>query len=199
MSTVAGWKPGLVLQAIDLTPAIIMAIKAALSPAQTVAITMWREAESRFEHGRWVPNPIDAMVDVLEVIDYRASDGRPRWRDRGHKGICLERWAFSCWEPKGGPDDPRDADHLAENFEAVMHVAQKLLAGVQSVGKLLDCMAAAEACLGGSLVHSLPENTTHYHADWITRPDWAFFDKARTRPRTPVARRHGHLFYAAVP
>ena len=95
------WHPGIITEPIDLTSPIILAIKEALTPAQTVAVTMWREAEARFEGGRWVANPFSAMRDILNVIDNRATD--KRWRERGHKGVCLQRWAFSCWEPTGGP------------------------------------------------------------------------------------------------
>jgi len=181
------WHPGVVLPAIDLTPAIIMAIKAELTPAQTLALTCWREAEARFEHGRWVPNPVEAMLDILEVIDYRAQD--KRWRDRGHKGVCLQRWAFSCWEPKGGPDDPKDADLLAENFEAVIYAAQRMIGGVKPTGKLRACFSAADACVGGSIRHTLPERTTHYFAD--SMPAWPIW----ARDHQPVAHRFGHIFF----
>ena len=177
MSTVTVWHPGVVLSPAELTPAIIAAIKVELTSAQTLALTCWREAEARLEDGRWIPNPADAMVDILEVIDYRAQD--QRWRQFGHKGVCLHRRQFSCWEPEGGRD----------NFEAAMHAAQRMLAGVQPTGKLLDCLAAAEACLAGSLVHTLPIKTTHYFAGWMLAwPRWAVGHQ-------PVARRWGHVFF----
>ena len=203
MSPVTVWHPGVVLDPIDLSPAIIAGIKAALSPVQAAALTAWREAEASLVKGRgWVPNPIEAMVDIITVLGYRAHDTtRRRWRHLDLKGVCLERWAFSCWEPTGGPDDPHDADALAENFETVMAYAQRLLAGELPNGRLLECLAAAEASAAGALVKTLPADTCHYFAEWMPAPPaWAFVDpKTRTLPRTPVAHRHGHLFYAGVP
>lgn len=198
-TTTSTWKPGILLQPIDLTPPIIAAIKEALPPTYVAALTIWREAESAFVKGRgWVPNPLEAMLDILTVIAWRAADPRPRWRGKGIKGICLERWAFSCWEPHGGPDDPKDADELAENFETVMEWAQRLLAGElpnpdsRSGRALLNCLAAAEAAVAGTLVKTLPEATCHYYAEWLPQPPkWAI-------GHAPVAHRHGHLFFNDV-
>lgn len=193
MSGVITWHPGIVLAGIDLTPTVIAAIKGALSPAQAMGLTAWAEARSRFERGRWIANDLSAMVDILEVIMHRAND--PRWKALGPKGVCLQRWAFSCWEPAGGPDDPKDPDHLAENFEALMAQAQELLAGLTPTSRLANCIAAAEGCLAGALTPSMPAGTCHYFAGWMkTPPRWSLHPKARL-----VANRHGHLFFADVP
>ena len=63
--SVIPWQPGVILEPIDLTPPVIQAIKNAFTPAQTLAITIWREAEARLESGHWIANPMAAMLDVL--------------------------------------------------------------------------------------------------------------------------------------
>jgi hypothetical protein len=180
MSTVTAWAPGIVLQAIDLSPAIVGAIQEALSPAQTVALTAWAEARSRLVPRKgWVSNPLDAMVDIITVIDNRAKD--PRWQALGHKGVCLQRRQFSCWDALGGP----------ENFHALLARAQQLLADQMPSDKLLGCLAAAEGCFAGALVDTL-SGATHYIADWLQPwPLWA-------KGKYPVANRHGHLYFSGV-
>lgn len=201
MTTITEWKPGMVLRTEELTPAIISRIRAALTPAQTMAITAWREAEAHFDKvvKRWVPNPVDAMVDIINVIDNRAND--IRWMRRGHKGICLqyvrrgerEIHQFSCWQLDGGPDDPRDSDTIAENTEVVLRIAQQLISGVLPTANLLECLAAAEGCIAHRLIDSL-DGACHYYADWIPAPYWAKHPNARV-----TAVRHGHIFLAGVP
>ena len=188
---VTTWHPGVVLPPEALTPEIIEAIKAALSPAQTVGLTIWAEARARFVPGTgWVPNPLDAAADVANVIDNRALDRR--WRKLGHKGVCLQRWAFSCWEPKGGPDDPHDADHLAENFEALMERAQQLLAGLTPSPRLTACIDVAQSFIDGKHPNMLGLTVCHYIADWLTPwPAWAL-------GHNPKIARHGHLFFAGI-
>ena len=180
VNTVAVWQPGFVLKSVDLTPHVIEAINRELSPAQTVALTAWAEARSRLVKRRgWVPNPLDAMVDIITVIDNRATD--PRWQHLGHKGVCLQRRQFSCWDALGGP----------ENYYALMDRAQRLLAGEAPSDKLLGCLAATEGCFAGALVDSL-SGATHYIADLLQPwPIWA-------HGKHPVAARHGHLFFANI-
>src|SRR3990167_889689 len=113
------WAPGVVFQPTALTKADIHALTDALSPAQVMGLTMWAEARARYEPGKgWVANPIDALVDVGNVIDNRVKD--PRWHQLGHKGVCLQRGQFSCWDRHGGP----------ENLHALLICAQEMLAGL---------------------------------------------------------------------
>lgn len=184
------WQPGLVLPPEKLTPDVIAAIKGTLFPAQVVGLTAWAEARSRFEKGKgWLPNPIDAMVDVINVVHNRATDAR--WQVLGHAGVCLQRWQFSCWEPTGGPDDPYDPDKLAENFEALMARAQFLIAGKKPSEKLASCIDVAESFLDGRHENVLP-GATHYYATWITAPTW-------TRPPAEcVIERYGHRVFRNV-
>lgn len=191
MSSVAVWHPGVILPPEKLTPDIIATIKATLYPQQVVGLTAWAEARSRYEKGKgWVPNPIDACVDVINVIHNRAIDSR--WKAKGYIGVCFERWQFSCWEPTGGPDDPHDTDTLAENFEALMERAQFLLAGKTPSHRLVACIEVAEAFIDRRHPNSLGPDVTHYLADWLeTWPKWA-------RGRTPKLARHGHLFFSGI-
>ena len=191
MSSVVTWHPGVILPAEKLTPEIIASIKSSLFPAQVVGLTAWAEARSRYVPGLgWRPNPIDAMADICNVIHNRATD--PRWAAKGYSGVCFQRWAFSCWEPTGGPDDPHDADKLAENFEALLERAQYLLAGKDPSPKLTSCIEVAESFLNGRHDNLLGEGVCHYLADWIDPwPTWA-------QGQTPVLQRHGHLFFAGI-
>lgn len=181
------WKPGVILPPEHLTRSIIQEIKDALTVEQAVALTAWAEARSRFDGRKWVSNTLDAMADIINVIDNRA-----KAKHLSPKQVCHARWAFSCWEPKGGPDDPKDADDLAENFEQLMDRAQKLLAGQQPTDKLLDCHALAN----GTMVDTL-SGATHYYAPTSMVPAgrvpaWAL------HPARLVAERHGHRFYNNV-
>lgn len=171
-----------------LTPEMAESIKVALEPAEVLALTAWGEGRARLDQDRgWVANPLDAMVDIINVVDNRARD--PRWSRLTHKAIALQRRQFSCWDPAGG----------ADNFSALMARAQQLLADETPSDKLLGCLAAAEGCLAGSLVDAL-FGATHYCADWLDPwPVWAFHEPARRYgPLTPVAHRWGHLFFNNV-
>lgn len=191
MSSITAWHPGVILPPDKLTPEIIEAIKSSLYPAQVVGLTAWAEARSRYVPGHgWLPNPIDALVDVVNVIHNRALDAR--WMGHGYAGICLARWQFSCWEPTGGPDDPNDPDHLAENFEALMERAQLLLAGKTPTSKLEASIHVADAFIQGRHENLLGIGVTHYIAAWLDPwPAWA-------RGHTPVLGRHGHLFFSGI-
>lgn len=153
---------------------------AALTPAQVVGLTAWAEARSRFEGGRWVANPQQAMADVINVIDNRAID--PRWRRLGHKGVCLYPFAFSCWMPSGGQ----------KNYEALIGTARLVLAG-DDVGPVLsDCLALANFSLHGNLSDTL-EGSTHYVATWLKpAPKWT------APPAVMTVERYGHRFYSGV-
>lgn len=185
MTVAAVWSPGIVVAGVDLSPAIVTAIQNALSPAQTVALTAWAEARSRLEPGRgWVSNPIEAMADIVNILDNRAKDRR--WKAGGHKGACLAFRQFSCWAPLDG----------VANFHEVMTRAQRLLAGETPSDKLLNCLALAEGAIGGSMTDTLL-GATHYYApaSMVPKgrvPTWA------VPPARFVLERFGHRFYAAV-
>ena len=131
------------------------------------------------------------MLDVMHVVNNRAHDRR--WRELGHKGVCLQRWQFSCWEPKGGPDDPHDADDLAENFESLIERAQFMVQGRVS-DKMFDSIVMAARIIKGEIADEVG-GACHYYAEWMSAPPkWAAHPRARL-----TAHRHGHLFFAGVP
>jgi hypothetical protein len=79
MSRADSLRPDATAAAAPLTPAAAAEITKALSPVQTLALTMWAEGRSRLEPGRgWVANPAAAMADVANVIVNRLH--HPRWR-----------------------------------------------------------------------------------------------------------------------
>jgi hypothetical protein len=177
-AAVTTWHPGVILPPEKLTPSII-AIKDALSVEQTVALTAWGEARSRLEPGKgWVSNPIQAMANIVNVIENRASAKEVVSR----KQICLARRQFSCWDTLGGP----------ENFYAVMERAQRLIALQPITDKLLDCLALAN----GTTIDSL-QGATHYYAPLSMVPAGRVPMWARP-PAVCVADEHGHKFYASV-
>lgn len=204
MTTVTTWTPGIILASIDLSPEIVAAIQAQLTPAETVALTAWREAEARFMRtgtnihggpiGRWIGNPADAMHDVMEVVDARVHDGRPRWHGFDHKAVCLERDAFSCWMAHAGADDNHDPHHLADNFETLMTWAQKLIAGIETPPTtLLTCLAMAEVIVSRGVLAPVLDGATHYFApDSISPPAWS------QPPAVMTAERFGHRFFKGV-
>lgn len=181
MKPVTVWHPGIILPPEKLTPAIIAAIRATLYPPQVVGLTAWAEARSRYEPGQgWLPNPIDAMADVANVISNRVLDSR--WKHLGYAGVCYQPWQFSCWTPTDG----------AENFEALMQRAQFLIAGKTPSTKLDACIHVADAFIAGRHENLLGPAVCHYISDWLEPwPAWA-------HGRTPVFHRYGHVFFANV-
>lgn len=181
MSTVVAWHPGVILPRASLTRDIVAAIQVALSPAQTLAVTAWAEGRSRLEPGRgWVSNPLEAQIDILNVIDNRVKDRR--WMPLGHKGVCLQRRQFSCWDTVDG----------ADNFFALLQRAQRMLAGELDADPLL---AAAEGCVVGALADSLTD-ATHYYAPASMMPPGRV--PAWVAGATLSAERFGHRFYRHV-
>jgi len=178
------WRPGVIIQTEQLTAGIIEAIKVALKPEQTVALTAWAEARSRFDGRRWVSNSIDAMADIVNVISNRSKD--PRWKAMGHKGVCLARRQFSCWDTLGGP----------ANFYAVISEAQNLMASKLPENTLLNCLALAEVCVHSEMLDTL-DTATHYYAPASMLPKGAV-PKWIVPPAVLTAERHGHRFYKNV-
>lgn len=189
------WHQGVVVPSSSLTVEIRLAILAALTDAQIVGLTAWAEARSRLDPTRgWVSNPLDAMIDIIDVVRNRTRD--KRWVALGPRGVCLQRWAFSCWEPTGGADSNKDPLHLADNFEQLFDRAQRLAAGEVSA-KLDACVGAATTRLGlDTLVGVAIQNATHYYAPLSMVP------KGRVpkwvNGATFTAERFGHKFYANV-
>lgn len=180
---VPAWTPGIVLPAELITPEIAAAIKLCLQPSYVVALTAWAEARSRYVKGQgWVGNPIDALRDIMNVIDNRANDAHSRWGD--HIGVCFAPRQFSCWSPAGGP----------QNYLTVLVQAQKILAGDHLDQKLFAALHDAAELLIGRAGWSpeFPSDTCHYYSDTMAVPPrWA-------EGHIPVAERLGHVFFAGI-
>src|SRR6185503_1533672 len=71
-------------------------IKAKLTAAQVVAMTIWAEARAE---------PIEGEVAVGCVIRNRLL--RPARFADTWAGVCLAKWQFSCWIPEGGEQNYR--------------------------------------------------------------------------------------------
>ncbi len=172
------WRPGVILPIDKLTPSIIEEIKTALTSEQTVALTAWREAESRLEKGKgWVPNPPEAMRDIMNVIRNRSVT-----KGLTVKGVCLKKAQFSCWAPVQG----------AGNFATMMDNAQKLMAGQVATGMLAKCLEMAREEFPDAL-----QGATHYYAPASmvppgSVPPWA------VAPAQLVHEAFGHKFYNNV-
>lgn len=177
------WTPGIVLPAASCTPSVVTLIKATLAPAHVVGLTAWGEARARHLIGdRWDPNPIDALLDILDVIDNRARDSSARWGD--HRDVCFARGQFACWS----------ATANAATYDAVLEKAQQILAGDHLDQKLSAAIRAAELVLTGSRAWTMPfpNDTCHYYSDLLLKPPaWAV-------DRMPVAVRYGYLFFAGI-
>lgn len=143
-------------------------IKAALSPEQTVAMTIW--AESRAE-------PVEGQIAVGCVIRNRVL--HPKRYGDGWKPVCLAKWQFSCWIPEGGE----------ANYRMLMARCEEGLAGVRPWPA--QPLWIAEGVISGA-VEDRVAFATHYYASWMpTPPKWA-------DGLNPVAVIRTHRFYAGV-
>lgn len=165
-------------------------IKAALSPIQALALTGWGEARSELVAGvGWRPAPVQARIDVMSTAVTRLT--KRRAGATTIQAVVFARWQYSCWEARGGWDDPRDDDLLAENYEALLDRAARLLRGEPPSAELRECLYLAAGLLAGDVQESVA-GATHYYAVWLrTPPAWA-------SGQTPVLERFGHRFYAGI-
>jgi hypothetical protein len=173
------WKSGVILPAEKLTPIIVEDIKLALTPAQTVALTAWAEARSRFNGKKWIDNPPDALADVVNVVMNRC-----RIKGLEPKAVCLARAQFSCWAASQG----------RSNYESLLDRAQRLLAGQRPSDKLFVCLTLANNA--ASMTDTL-NGATHYYspASMVPPgrvPSWT------APPAICTTTRHGHKFFANV-
>ena len=155
-------------------------IKAQLKPLEVLALTGYGEARNQ---------GLEGLVAVLCVPRNRLKVGQ--WGD-DYKAVCLARWQFSCWEPKGGPDDPKDADELSENYEVVMDAARNLLRG-QRGPVLGECLYLAAGVMS-TQIRDVTKGSVYYvtHDLWITKPP------KHLKGRTPMVRIGDHVFFTAT-
>lgn len=158
-------------------------IIAALSPVQTVALTLWAEGRSAtadFDH--------DGIPDLLEAIaSVILNRVKVQWHGWGltAQEVCLQPKQFSCWNPGA------DANHLA-----LLDAARHLLRS-DVIGPILrQCLAlAAEVCTG-TLRDAVNGATFYYSPAAMTPagrvPSWAVGHE-------PVAVVSGTRFYRLNP
>lgn len=181
------WHPGMLVPAGQLTLQDVAAIKTSLTPAETLALTMWAEARSRLDpQVGWVQNPMPALIDVANVVVNRVHDAR--WAALGIKGVCLAPAQFSCWLAHAGADVNHDPAHLADNFEALMGRAQALKAGLVPSDRLVNCLVVAHDAVADKFDDEL-QGSCFYIAEWLKPwPKWAI-------GHTPVVAKYGHVFF----
>jgi spore germination cell wall hydrolase CwlJ-like protein len=143
-------------------------IKAALTPAQCVGMTVW--AESRAE-------PIEGQVAVACVIRNRLL--LPKRFDDTWKEVCLAKWQFSCWIPQGGE----------ANYQMLMTRCDAAMRGQHTWPA--QAMWIAEGIISNALLDRV-SGATHYFASWMPKPPkWA-------EGIDPVAVIGVHRFYKGV-
>lgn len=141
------------------------AIKAALTPAQVVGMTIWAEARAE---------PIEGEVAVGCVIRNRLL--RPKRFAETWAGVCLAKWQFSCWIPQGGE----------KNYQMLMARCEASLGGVQPWPR--QQLWIAEGIINGAIEDRV-SGADHYFASWMkVWPAWA-------KGLEPVAVLGVHRFY----
>jgi spore germination cell wall hydrolase CwlJ-like protein len=117
----------------------------------TMARTLWGEARGEDYEGR---------VAVAWVIKNRALKSPAYNWPSSVKGVCLQKWQFSCWNPT----DPNRAKMVN-------------LTEIDSMFK--ECLRIAASVLNGDIDDPTKESD-HYHASSISAPTWAQGKKPTT-------------------
>jgi N-acetylmuramoyl-L-alanine amidase len=153
-----------------------------LTGEQAIALTLYGEARGE---------TVEGVVAVGCVIFNRLKTRR--WGEN-FRQVVLQRWQFSCWEPKGGWDDPSDADKLSENYEEVMQMAHHLVNNRPIVGPAwTECLHVARGIQQGAFRDRV-KGSTHYLTTSLLKaapPAWA-------KDRRPTVVVWNHAFFAGV-
>lgn len=121
-------------------------IKEALSPEQTVAMTIWAEAGAELIEGQVA---VGCVLRNRLLLPKRFND---TWKE-----VCLDKWQFSCWIPQGGED----------NYRRLMTRCDAALKGVN------PWPAQALWIAQGIIANSIQDRVagaTHYYASWMKKP-----------------------------
>lgn len=163
-------------------------LKASLNDGIAFRLTLYGEARGE---------PIEGRIAIGTLIRNRLSDGR--WGS-GYRSVCLARWQFSCWEPKGGWDDPRDDDDISENYEHLIAITRALvLGGVPPWTPVEEAIYhetawVVEGVMSG-IIRDRVKRATHYYAPLAMPagkvPSWAI-------NKSPVVEVGKHLFFAGI-
>jgi hypothetical protein len=145
-----------------------------LSDEAILGLTLYGEARGE---------PIEGIIAVGCVIRNRVrkdlkGDTRPDWWGETYRGVCLAKWQFSCWTPKGGED----------NFHTVIQAAKGLLAKTPATPLLEQCAWVALGISRGAILDTV-KGADHYHTVQMQpRPAWA-------QQFVPITQVRRHLFY----
>jgi N-acetylmuramoyl-L-alanine amidase len=148
------------------------AIKSALNPTQTLAVTLYGEARGE---------PIEGRIAVACVIRNRVKAGR---FGADYKAVCLKKWQFSCWLLEGG----------AANYDATIAAASSLLSRTEPSPDLLkESLWIAEG-VALNVILDRVKGCTHYMTKQLFRadpPSWA-------EGLTPLVTVSNHVFFKGV-
>lgn len=136
-------------------------IRAALTPIQVLACTMWGEARGDQKQGG---SSLEERVAVGCVIRNRLRTPN-RYGDT-YRDVCLAPRQFSCWNLGGS------------NHEALIRVAYRLVTGQPTMDDVLDeTRYLAEGIVQGVILDRVKQ-ATHFYAPLAMKPpgrvpDWA--------------------------
>ena len=139
-----------------------------LSDVQVLACTLFGEARSE---------PTEGIIAVGNVVKNRAQDAKHRWGTT-IRGVCLQKWQFSCWVPEGGEG----------NYKRLAGLVADLKAGPVSDSRYKECAWIATG-IAKDWVRDNVSGANHYHhVSMLPRPKWA-------QAFVPKLQIKGHLFY----
>lgn len=125
------------------------AIKAALSPHQAVAATIWAEARAELIEGEVA---VGCVIRNRVLRPHRFGD---TWTD-----VCLAKWQFSCWLPQGGES----------NYRMLMARCEAALKG--ALPWPAQALWIADGIISGAIEDRVAR-ADHYFAAYIKPPTWA--------------------------
>jgi spore germination cell wall hydrolase CwlJ-like protein len=120
---------------------------------------------------------IESIIAVSCVIRNRAQDAKSRW-GKTFREVCLQKWQFSCWTPKGG-----EANH-----QTVMDAAKALLTKTPVAPALEQCAWVALGVGRGAILDTVKGSNHYHHVAMAPRPAWA-------QAHVPTVQKGAHLFY----
>jgi N-acetylmuramoyl-L-alanine amidase len=148
-------------------------VRAALSPSQTLAVTLYGEGRGE---------PIEGRIAVASVIRNRVKAGT--FGD-GYKGVCLKRWQFSCWNEPIGTG--------AANYIATMLAARSLVSPSEPLANVLkECVWIAEGIALGVVLDRV-KGADHYYSPKAMIPKGATPTWSQGKPIVAVV--GSHLFF----
>ncbi len=147
-------------------------VRAALSPSQTLAVTLYGEARGE---------PIEGRIAVACVVRNRVKAGF----GADFKAVCLKRWQFSCWNEPIGTG--------AANYIATMLAARSLVSPSEPLANVLkECVWIAEGIALGVILDRV-NGADHYYSPKAMVPKGAVPTWSHGKPIVSVV--GSHLFF----